>query len=94
VPAELIRQAARAYAAAKPAAIQWGNPIEHNTQTFETTRALICLMAITGNLDVPGGNVDPRDPKMLGLAPLVRADLIPDKRKEMIGNAHGVIPRS
>jgi anaerobic selenocysteine-containing dehydrogenase len=93
VPADLIRRAARAYASAKPAAIQWGNPIEHNTQTFETTRALICLMAITGNLDVPGGNVDPRDPKMLGLAPLVRADLIPDKRKEMIANAHGVIPR-
>jgi anaerobic selenocysteine-containing dehydrogenase len=93
VPADLIRQAARSYAAAKPAVIQWGNPIEHNTQTFETTRALICLMAITGNLDIPGGNVDPRDPKMLGLAPLVRADLIPDKRKEMIGNAHGIIPR-
>ena len=93
MPADTIRQAARAYAAAKPAAIQWGNPIEHNTQTFETTRALICLMAITGNLDIPGGNVDPRDPKMLGLAPLVRADLIPDKRKEMVGNFHGIIPR-
>jgi anaerobic selenocysteine-containing dehydrogenase len=93
VPADAIRQAARAYAAMKPAAIQWGNPIEHNTQTFDTVRALICLMAITGNLDVPGGNVDPRDAKIQGLAPLVRADLIPDKRKEMIANHHGVIPR-
>ncbi len=93
VPADAIRQAARAYAAAKPAAIQWGNPIEHTTQTFEATRALICLMAITGNLDVAGGNVDAKDPTMLGLASLVRADLIPEKRKEMVANAHGVIPR-
>ncbi|MCX7635015.1 MAG: molybdopterin-dependent oxidoreductase, partial [Syntrophales bacterium] len=93
VPAAEIRRAARAYAEAKPAAIQWGNPIEHTIYTFDTTRALICLMAITGNLDVPGGNVEAHDPKILGLGAFVRADLIPDKRKEMISAYHGVIPR-
>jgi anaerobic selenocysteine-containing dehydrogenase len=93
VPADDIRRAAKLYATSKPAAIQWGNPIEHNVSNFDTIRALICLMAITGNLDIPGGNVDARDPRIMGLAQFVRADLIPDKRKEMISAHHRVIPR-
>ncbi|HUH65959.1 MAG TPA: molybdopterin-dependent oxidoreductase [Syntrophales bacterium] len=93
VPPELIRDAARCYATAKPAVIQWGNPIEHNIFAFDTARALICLMAITGNLDVPGGNVEARDPAIVGLGPFVRADLIPDKHKTMISAHHRVIPR-
>ena len=93
VPAELIRETARAYAAAKPAVIQWGNPLEHTVHTFDTIRALICLMAITGNLDVAGGNVAAHDPKIMGLGQFVRADLIPNKRKEMTSAHHGVIPR-
>ena len=93
VPAEQIRLAARTYAAAKPAAIQWGNPIEHNIHTFDAVRALICLMAITGNLDIPGGNVEAHDPKIMGLGPFVRADLIPDKRKELISAHYRIIPR-
>jgi anaerobic selenocysteine-containing dehydrogenase len=93
VPADQIRMAARAYATAKPAAIQWGNPIEHNIHTFDTTRALICLMVITGNLDIPGGNVEAHDPKIMGLGPFVRADLVPEKRKELISAHHKIIPR-
>ena len=93
VPADLIRETARLYATSKPAVIQWGNPVEHNIHTFDTVRALICLMAITGNLDVAGGNVAAHDPKIMGLGPFVRADLIPDKRKEMISAYHRIIPR-
>ena len=93
VPPDLIRDTARLYATSKPSVIQWGNPIEHNIHTFDITRALICLMAICGNLDIPGGNVNAKDPKIMGLGPFVRADLIPDKRKEMISAYHGVIPR-
>jgi anaerobic selenocysteine-containing dehydrogenase len=92
-PSEKIREAARKYALANPAAIQWGNPIEHHCSTFDVTRALICLMAITGNLDIPGGNVQAHDPKIMGLGKFVRADLIPNKRKTMLGAFHGVIPR-
>ena len=93
VPAEQIRQTARLYAAAKPAAIQWGNAIEHSVNTFDAVRSLICLMAICGNLEISGGNINARDPKIMGLAPFVRADLIPDKRKDMISAHHGIIPR-
>ncbi len=92
-PPDIIRDTARLYATSKPAVIQWGNPIEHTIHTFDTTRALICLMAVCGNLDVPGGNVHAKDPKIMGLGQFVRADLIPDKRKEMISAYHGVIPR-
>ena len=93
VPADLVRRAARMYAGAKPAALQWGNAIEHDINVFDSTRVLVCLMAISGNLEVPGGNVNARDPKILGLAQFVRADLIPDKRKDMIGAHYGIIPR-
>ena len=93
IPAENIRKAALSYAESKPAAIQWGNPIEQNVHTFHTTRALVCLMAICGNLDVAGGNLHKLDPKILNLGQFVRADLLPDKRKEMIHAAHGTIPR-
>lgn len=93
VPSELIRKAARMYATAKPAALQWGNAIEHNINAFDGIRSLVCLMAICGNLEVPGGNINAHDPKIMGLAEFVRADLIPDKRKEMISAYHGTIPR-
>jgi len=93
VPADLIRKAARMYANAKPAALSWGNPIEHNINTFDTTRALICLMAICGNLEVPGGNCNAHDPKIMGLGPFVRADLVPNKYKEMISAHYKIIPR-
>ncbi|MCU0573656.1 MAG: molybdopterin-dependent oxidoreductase [Syntrophobacteraceae bacterium] len=93
VPADLIRRAARLYAEARPAALQWGNAIEHDIHAFDATRSLVCLMAICGNLEVPGGNINAHDPKIMGLAEFVRADLIPDKRSQMISAHHGVIPR-
>ena len=93
VAPDLIRKAARLYATARPAALQWGNPIEHDVNVFDATRSLACLMAICGNLEVPGGNINAHDPRILGLGEFVRADLIPDKRKEMIGAFHGTIPR-
>ena len=93
VPADLIRKAAKMYAEAKPAALLWGNAIERDINTFDVSRSLICLMAVSGNLEVPGGNINAHDPKIMGLGEFVRADLIPDKRKEMISAYHKVIPR-
>ncbi|MDM8548708.1 molybdopterin-dependent oxidoreductase [Desulfobacterales bacterium HSG2] len=93
VPADLIRKAARCYASSHPAAIQWGNPIEQNINTFDAVRAILCLMAICGNLDVPGGNIQANEPDILGLGQFVRADRIPSKRKEMIHACRRTIPR-
>ncbi len=93
VPAPVIRKSARAYAKASPGAIQWGNPIEQNINTFDTIRALVCLMAVCGNLDIAGGNIQANEPSILGLGKFVRADLIPSKRKEMLHAHHHTIPR-
>lgn len=57
VPAEKIQQAARLYATTKPAGIQWGVAIEQQVNCADNDRMLMALMGITGNIDVPGGQV-------------------------------------
>lgn len=57
VDRELIREAARMYAKTKPACIHWGVPTEQNNNCTDYTRIATGLMAATGNLDAPGGNV-------------------------------------
>lgn len=54
----MIAQAARAYAKAKPSCMVPGNGTDHaGLNTFQSIRALFCLIGITGNIDVPGGNI-------------------------------------
>ena len=50
-------------------------------------------MAVCGNLDEPGGNVQAVEPGLLELGKFVRSDLLPSKRKEMIHAFHGTIPK-
>ncbi|MDZ7696934.1 MAG: molybdopterin-dependent oxidoreductase [Deltaproteobacteria bacterium] len=57
VPKEKIIEAARLFATTKPAAIQWGVAIEQQVNCADNNRALMALMGITGNIDVPGGQV-------------------------------------
>ena len=57
VDKELIRKAARMYAKTKPACIHWGVPTEQTNNCADCTRTMTGLMAATGNLDAPGGNV-------------------------------------
>ena len=57
VKPDLIRQAARLYANTKPAGIHWGVPTEQTINCTDFTRTAVGLMAATGNLDAPGGNV-------------------------------------
>jgi len=58
VPADLIVKAARLYATNRPGHIEWGNALDHNVNSFQASRAISILMAITGNLGVPGGEVE------------------------------------
>ncbi|MBI2860642.1 MAG: molybdopterin-dependent oxidoreductase [Chloroflexi bacterium] len=67
VDAGKIREVARFYAQNKPACILWGNALEHNVNSFQAARALTLLRAITGNLGVPGGELEHDD-----LPPLTR----------------------
>lgn len=57
VPREKIREAARIYATTKPASIMVCVAVEQNADTLSTSRAMAMLAGITGNIDVPGGNV-------------------------------------
>jgi anaerobic selenocysteine-containing dehydrogenase len=55
---QLIARAARLYATTRPGCILWGNGLEHvGLNSFQSIRAVLILMGITGNIDVPGGNV-------------------------------------
>ncbi|MFC1893722.1 molybdopterin-dependent oxidoreductase, partial [Chloroflexota bacterium] len=58
VPAGMIAEAARLYARTRPACIHDGNAIEDNINSVQTARAISILRAITGNLDVPGGDIE------------------------------------
>jgi anaerobic selenocysteine-containing dehydrogenase len=60
VPADLIVKAARLYATNRPGHIEWGNALDHNVNSFQAARAISILMAITGNLGVPGGEIESR----------------------------------
>jgi anaerobic selenocysteine-containing dehydrogenase len=57
LPAEKIRQAARMYAANSPAGIEIGRPVEGVPEGNQAIMNIHRLIAITGNLDVPGGSV-------------------------------------
>lgn len=57
VPKEKILEAARLYAKSKPASIHWGVPIDMTPAITPTAQAITSLWCITGNLDIPGGNV-------------------------------------
>jgi anaerobic selenocysteine-containing dehydrogenase len=61
VPKNKIEAAARLYAKSKPASIQWGLPIDSTPGITPTAQAITALWCITGNLDVPGGNVVARN---------------------------------
>ena len=57
IPADTIREAARTYAASSPASITQCLSIDQNADTISTARSIAMLAAITGNIDVPGGNL-------------------------------------
>ncbi|MBI5740224.1 MAG: molybdopterin-dependent oxidoreductase [Nitrospirae bacterium] len=57
LPAAQIAKAARTYASHKPAILEWGLAIEQNVNTLQTVRAIAILRALTGNIDIPGGDV-------------------------------------
>lgn len=54
---EKIVQAARMYATAPRAALDWGLPIDQCKNAVPTGHALNALRAMTGNIDAPGGDM-------------------------------------
>jgi len=86
VDKELIRQAARMYATIKPACIHWGVPTEQTINCVNYTRATTGLMAITGNLDAPGGNALFVNPPTRTVSEFARhKDLPPEQQAKRLG---------
>jgi anaerobic selenocysteine-containing dehydrogenase len=86
VDRELIRKAARLYAKTKPAAIHWGVPTEQTLNCTDYTRAAVGLMAVTGNLDAPGGNVFHVPPPVRKVSEFsAHASLSEEQKKKRLG---------
>jgi len=86
VKRDLLRKAARLYATTKPAGIHWGVPTEQTINCTDFTRIAAGLMAATGNLDVPGGNVFFVQPPVRRALDFSRYDaLSPEQRKKRLG---------
>lgn len=57
VDATAIEEATHLYATTKPAILDWGLGIEQNSNSLQTVRAIACLRGLTGNIDIPGGDI-------------------------------------
>ena len=73
------------YARTKPAAIQTGNPVDQTPNAFHTARLISILRALTGNLDIPGGDI-----MNIGY-PLNNIKDIPDRSRRPMAGAQYVV---
>ena len=86
VPAPKIEKAARLYAEVKPATLHYGVKLEQNLNCSSNHSALIALMAITGNLGTPGGNVLYPSPPVVRYPEFMLTDkLSPEQRAKRLG---------
>lgn len=76
VPQEKIIEAARLYAKSKPASIQWGVSVDTCPQGTAVSQAITHLWCLTGNLDVPGGNVIARASHGVTAYPYTRDEMM------------------
>jgi anaerobic selenocysteine-containing dehydrogenase len=70
LPADQIREVARLYGTTKPAGITMGNAFDQTVDSNNAVRAVAILIAITGNLDRPGGNIVPTGSTMPAVKPV------------------------
>lgn len=80
---DAIIEAATAYATIKPGVIDWGLGLEQNVNSLQTVRAIAILRAITGNLDVPGGDI--LGMNILKAYPVLKDKLPPESSKLRLG---------
>ena len=88
VPAEKIVKAARMFALDTPGVIQTGEALDASNNSTGNARAIMCLMAITGNVERPGGMmhwVHPPTGPMLGFGFEIAGNISPENIKKSIG---------
>jgi formate dehydrogenase (coenzyme F420) alpha subunit len=93
VSADTIRAVARTYATSKPACISPRNALDEHTNASCAIRAIDLLMAITGNIDVRGGNMI-QIPVFTGIEDLRLTErLPPEQRGKRLGLDRSLIAR-
>jgi len=73
IPAETIREVARAYAQAKAAMILWGMGVSQHVHGTDNVRCLIALASLTGQIGRPGTGLHPLRGQNMYRAPATRA---------------------
>lgn len=89
VPLEKIIESARMYALTKPASINWGTKTSHiGRNATEVERVRVILRAITGNLDVDGGDLmQEPNPNIIPHQDLELCDKLPEEQmKKALGS--------
>jgi anaerobic selenocysteine-containing dehydrogenase len=96
VPGPLIEEAARFYARAESAAIEVGTGVEQNRHSFQTARAILCLSAVCGNIDRPGGDVIWDAHGVVGRRDFPLREALPEaqQRKRLGGDRHRILGMS
>jgi anaerobic selenocysteine-containing dehydrogenase len=57
VAPDLVREVARLYAKTSPASVAMGNGLDHHSVGVNAIRLLAIMKAVTGHLDIPGGDL-------------------------------------
>ncbi len=78
-----IVRATEIYSSVKPAVLDWGLGIEQNANSLQTVRALALLRALTGNIDIPGGDI--LGMNTLKAYPVLKDKLPPEVSKKRLG---------
>src|SRR4030042_1878035 len=84
ITADKIRAAARMYATTKPASLHQRVAVNQNISSTQTSRALAILIALTGNIDVAGGNLFPT--RMKGFIPESPYEIEQEIHEKRIGS--------
>lgn len=93
MPKEQILELARLYANTKPASIQEGNSLEFMANSFETFRTTSILRAITGNLNVPGGDVFLKPSNHARPGSMMLLGKVGRDKSKMLGREMRAVPR-
>jgi anaerobic selenocysteine-containing dehydrogenase len=82
---EAIIASARLFATAKPAAVHWGVPIDMAPNATAVAQAIAHLWSITGNIDIPGGNVIARPSHGVTTYPYTTEEMVDLYGEELVG---------
>jgi anaerobic selenocysteine-containing dehydrogenase len=91
---EKIKEIAHTYACNRPSVILLGNALDHNSNSFQASRAVAIIKAITGNIDVEGGEVIHTVPNLKRPAEFMLAALRREIQREMLGAEFKIAQRS